>query len=98
MSQNPYERLKSHNKGKVGSTKSRRPYTLKLIEEFDGISETRNREKYYKTGFGKKVWKKNNKGLRIRGSQLAPNQREGWRGSPEGSPICATLRLASQSK
>ena len=58
MSQNPFDRLKSHNSGKVRSTKYKKPYEILLIEEFDSLKKARTREKYYKTGFGKKVWMK----------------------------------------
>lgn len=58
MSSNPQSRLKSHNSGQVKSTKSRRPFKIILIEEFPNRSKARLREKYYKTGFGKKVWMK----------------------------------------
>ena len=58
MSSNPQSRLRSHNLGKVKSTKSRRPYKIIFIEEFPDRSTARRREKYYKTGFCKKVWMK----------------------------------------
>jgi len=83
MSQNPFDRLKSHNSGKVRSTKYKKPYEILLIEEFDSLKKARTREKYYKTGFGKKVWMKRLKIIRVRGSQPAPDQQEGRRGIPE---------------
>jgi len=58
MSANPETRLQAHNAGKVRSTKSRKPYKFILIEEFHDQFSARKREKYYKTGFGRKVWKK----------------------------------------
>ncbi len=58
MSSNPTNRLKAHNSGKVRSTKARRPYSILIIEDFDDKISARRREKYYKTGFGKKVWMK----------------------------------------
>ncbi len=58
MSSDPHKRLKSHNSGKVKSTKSRKPYKILLIEEFSDKFTARRREKYYKTGFGRKVWMK----------------------------------------
>ncbi|MDP7526215.1 MAG: hypothetical protein QF852_01175 [Candidatus Marinimicrobia bacterium] len=50
--------IQNHNSGKVKSTKARRPYKIVLLEEFDDLKSARIREKYYKTGFGKKVWMK----------------------------------------
>ncbi|MDP6381556.1 MAG: GIY-YIG nuclease family protein, partial [Phycisphaerae bacterium] len=58
ISKNPSSRLRTHNSGKVKSTKARRPYKIVLLEEFDDLKSARIREKYYKTGFGKKVWMK----------------------------------------
>ena len=46
--------IQNHNSGKVKSTKARRPYKIVLLEEFDDLKSARIREKYYKTGFGKK--------------------------------------------
>jgi len=58
VSKDPSDRLTFHNSGKVRSTKARRPYSILIIEDFDGKISARRREKYYKTGFGKKVWMK----------------------------------------
>ncbi len=51
------KRLVEHNKGVVDSTKSRRP--LKLIYYEACLSEIKSikREKYFKTGFGRKFLK-----------------------------------------
>ncbi|MBC8345859.1 MAG: GIY-YIG nuclease family protein [Candidatus Marinimicrobia bacterium] len=48
-------RFKAHNGKKVKSTKSYAPFDLLLTEEFKDRMSARRREKYYKTGFGKKV-------------------------------------------
>jgi len=58
MSDNPQRRLEEHNKGKVTATKPYRPYRIVLVEEFPDRQKAHYREKYYKTGFGRKVWKK----------------------------------------
>ena len=42
-------RLKSHNFGKVKSTKSGRPWNLHYLEEFETKSEALQREKFFKT-------------------------------------------------
>ncbi|MBC8345858.1 MAG: hypothetical protein ISR89_03635 [Candidatus Marinimicrobia bacterium] len=51
---------------KVKSTKSYAPFDLLLTEEFKDRMSARRREKYYKTGFGKKVWMKKVKDLKIK--------------------------------
>jgi putative endonuclease len=43
------KRLDYHNKGKVRSTKGRRPFILHYKEEFDTKSEAFKREKFFKT-------------------------------------------------
>ncbi len=47
-------RLKEHNKGKVQATKYRIPFTLEYFEEVEDIVLARKREKYFKSGFGRK--------------------------------------------
>jgi len=58
MSNDPQRRLTEHNQGKVTATKSYRPYEIVLIEEFPDRQKAHFREKYYKTGFGRKVFMK----------------------------------------
>jgi putative endonuclease len=43
------QRLKDHNKGKVRSTKGRRPLIVHYFEEFDNIQDARKREIYFKS-------------------------------------------------
>lgn len=47
-------RLKSHNSGKVKSTKSGRPWTLIHIEKYFIYKEARKREIFLKSGMGRK--------------------------------------------
>ena len=47
-------RLKIHNSGKVKSTKSFRPWMIVYYEEFPSRDEAINREKFLKTGQGRK--------------------------------------------
>lgn len=51
------ERLKTHNKGKVASTKRYIPWEMVHIEELNSYAEARKREKYYKSGAGRKKMK-----------------------------------------
>ena len=46
--------LFEHNAGKVLSTKSRRPFVVIYFETVDSLIEARRREKYFKSGFGRK--------------------------------------------
>jgi len=48
-----------HLKGKVKSTKSRRPLTLIYFEEFDNYKSAFRREKYLKTGIAREWIKEN---------------------------------------
>ncbi|WP_140937070.1 GIY-YIG nuclease family protein [Sphingobacterium lumbrici] len=57
LSANPYKRLDEHNSGKTKSTKGFIPWTLIYIEEVDSRIEAREKEKYYKSGFGKEYLK-----------------------------------------
>ena len=50
-------RVKDHNNGFVTSTKSRRPFDLIYFEKVENISSARKREKYFKSGFGRKFIK-----------------------------------------
>lgn len=47
-------RLLEHNNGEVTATKSRRPLTLVYYENVETITDARKREKYFKSGFGRK--------------------------------------------
>ncbi|HTR45514.1 MAG TPA: GIY-YIG nuclease family protein [Thermodesulfovibrionales bacterium] len=47
------ERLAAHGKGKVRTTKSRRPVELVYKEEFEEYSAARKRELYLKSGVGR---------------------------------------------
>jgi len=58
MSADPQIRLKQHNAGHSQFTKGFRPWKL-VYSEFAGNRENaRKLEKYYKTGAGRKHWKK----------------------------------------
>ncbi len=50
-------RLGEHNKGRVRSTKSRIPFELEYFEKVDSIIDARKKERYFKTGFGRKYIK-----------------------------------------
>jgi len=65
MSEDVAKRLKTHNSGKVTSTKSRRPFELIYTQECSDRASARNLEKYLKTSAGKR-WL--NKQLGNRGS------------------------------
>jgi putative endonuclease len=51
------KRLKYHNNGYVRSTKSRTPFILIYVEEYQEMSQARNREKFLKSysGAGEKI-------------------------------------------
>jgi len=44
ITDNTIDRLKKHNQGKVRSTKSRTPFTLKYTEKYNTKTEARKRE------------------------------------------------------
>jgi putative endonuclease len=54
-SENPDRRLDEHNSGKVKSTKSFRPWKRIFLEEHSSRSDAIRREKYLKSGWGRKV-------------------------------------------
>jgi len=54
LTRNVQKRLDEHNNGLVPSTKSRLPLDLVYFEEVENISLARKREKYFKSGFGRK--------------------------------------------
>ena len=62
LSANVIQRLKSHNAGKVKSTKAFTPWVLIHFEKFDSRIEARKREKYLKSAAGRR-WRKNNLGI-----------------------------------
>jgi putative endonuclease len=53
------DRLDQHNRGKVKSTKSRRPFVLIHEEICSGLDDARKLEKYFKTSAGRKYLDKN---------------------------------------
>jgi putative endonuclease len=60
ISRNPEKRVESHNKGKTESTRNRRPFVLIYKECCNSLEEAREKEKYYKSGFGREVIRKLN--------------------------------------
>lgn len=62
MTSNIELRLKTHNAGKVKSTKSFCPWEMVYTEEFETRRQARDREKYLKTAAGRR-WRKNNLGM-----------------------------------
>ncbi|MFO0703114.1 MAG: GIY-YIG nuclease family protein [Patescibacteria group bacterium] len=53
------ERFRKHQAGKVQSTKSRRPLSLEYYEAFAVEELARIQEKFYKTGQGRRILRKN---------------------------------------
>ena len=58
MSQNPEDRLKSHNMGKVRPTKHFRPFNLIYSEWVGSRREARERECYLKSAAGRRFVEK----------------------------------------
>ena len=56
---NLYNGFNQHLKGKVKSTKSRKPLVLIYFEEFENYSDAFKRERYLKTGTGRDWIKQN---------------------------------------
>jgi len=54
FSKNTNERLRTHNAGKVISTRKYRPWRIVFEEEVEGYNEARKRELYYKSGAGRR--------------------------------------------
>ncbi len=52
------KRIKTHNSGKVRSTKSKRPLKLIYSEQHDSLTSARQRENFLKSGQGRKWIKK----------------------------------------
>ncbi|MFK5857089.1 MAG: GIY-YIG nuclease family protein [Bacteroidota bacterium] len=57
LTTNLERRLKEHNSGKTKSTKPYRPWLLVYHEKFDSFEKARNRELYFKSGFGREYLK-----------------------------------------
>lgn len=54
MTHDLQKRFEQHNKGEVSSTKGRIPFILVYFEEVTLLKDARKREKYFKSGFGRK--------------------------------------------
>lgn len=54
LTTNLEKRLAEHNAGKVRSTKPRRPFKIVYYEKVESLMEARNKERYFKSGFGRK--------------------------------------------
>ncbi len=67
FTENLERRIKEHNNSKVPSTKSRVPFELIYFENTSNIIEARKREKYFKSGFGRKYIKNKIKALSSNG-------------------------------
>jgi len=57
LTRNLPQRIKEHGEGKVFSTKSRRPFVLIYYEACLSESDAKRRERYLKTGMGKRYLK-----------------------------------------
>jgi putative endonuclease len=73
ISEDPHRRLQSHNKGATQSTRSRRPFVLIFQEACGSRKAAREREKYYKSGFGREILKKNNSSVAQSAERVAVN-------------------------
>lgn len=62
MTQDIEQRLQSHNKAQVQSTKAFLPWELLHIEQYQTRILAREREKYLKSAAGRR-WRKNNLGM-----------------------------------
>ena len=51
------QRLKDHKDGKNRYTKGLRPWALVLTEKYPDWKSAREKEKFYKSGFGKEILK-----------------------------------------
>lgn len=51
----PEDRVKEHNSGKNVWSKRNGPFRLIYYEKYYCKKDARNREKFYKTGFGKQI-------------------------------------------
>lgn len=57
IAKNVSRRLKEHNSGKTKSTKGFRPWKLFFVEEYESAEEARLKEKFLKSGDGRKYIK-----------------------------------------
>ena len=51
-------RLQEHNKGLSFATKGRKPFTLMYYEAYLNRKDAENREKFFKTGWGRQYMKR----------------------------------------
>jgi putative endonuclease len=58
LTSNLDSRINNHNQGKVFSTRGRRPFKLLYTESYSSRIEARNREKYFKSGAGRRFLNK----------------------------------------
>lgn len=61
------KKLKKHNDGNVKSTRNRRPFILEYFEIVDNLEEALKRERYFKSGFGRKYVERKIKALSSNG-------------------------------
>lgn len=54
VSNNIEKRLEDHNAGKVKSSRSHRPYKVIHHEQFDTLTEARQKERFYKSTTGRR--------------------------------------------
>jgi len=57
ISKDPEKRLQAHNRGVTSCTRFRRPFILIFKEVCKSSREAREKEKYYKSGFGREILK-----------------------------------------
>ena len=57
LTSNLHKRINEHNSGKTKTTKAFKPWKLLYYEEFSTRVEARGREKYLKTGAGRRFLK-----------------------------------------
>ena len=60
MTANLEQRLKEHNAGKTKSNKAYAPFRMIYCEEYATREEARKREKYFKTGAGRRFLESKN--------------------------------------
>src|SRR5574337_463749 len=58
MSEDVPRRLREHNAGEVKSTKSGRPWAIQYEEQVGRMEAARSRERYWKTGAGRRSLRK----------------------------------------
>lgn len=57
IAKDPDLRLEQHNLGKTESTKNKKPFMLVYVEKCNNRIEAREKEKYYKSGYGREQLK-----------------------------------------